>query len=201
MFICVLDFEATCTDKNEFPLDKMEIIEFPSILYKIEGTEVTYISEFHKYVKPTLFPKLTKFCTELTKITQETVDASDTFDIVYKQHLKWLYTHVTHEDTVIFATCGHWDLVTMLPRELVNKGLKINSVYRKYINIKDEFNNFYKPKEKVGSLMNMLKYLNMKFEGTLHNGFDDTKNMSKILVKMINSGHSDFKINHNKSRI
>lgn len=34
-FICVLDFEATCFENNEVARNKMEIIEFPSILYKI----------------------------------------------------------------------------------------------------------------------------------------------------------------------
>jgi inhibitor of KinA sporulation pathway (predicted exonuclease) len=52
-YLCVLDFEATCCDKDEFPRNQMEIIEFPSVLYKIENHKATLISQFHKYVKPT----------------------------------------------------------------------------------------------------------------------------------------------------
>jgi inhibitor of KinA sporulation pathway (predicted exonuclease) len=52
-YICILDFEATCFDNDEVPRNKMEIIEFPSILYKIDTSDNSYeyISEFHKYVK------------------------------------------------------------------------------------------------------------------------------------------------------
>jgi prophage antirepressor-like protein len=54
-YICVLDFEATCFQNNEVPRNKMEIIEFPSLLYKINTNTKSYelISEFHKYVRPT----------------------------------------------------------------------------------------------------------------------------------------------------
>jgi inhibitor of KinA sporulation pathway (predicted exonuclease) len=52
-FICILDFEVTCFDNDEVPRNKMGIIEFPSILYKIDtsNNSYEYISEFHKYVK------------------------------------------------------------------------------------------------------------------------------------------------------
>ena len=74
----------------------MEIIEFPSVLYKIDekNKSFEYISEFAKYVKPTIVPILTDFCTELTGIEQSTVDKADTIDIVYKQHMQWIAQHV-----------------------------------------------------------------------------------------------------------
>ena len=34
-YLCVLDFEATCW-KDSTNKEKMEIIEFPSVLYKID---------------------------------------------------------------------------------------------------------------------------------------------------------------------
>lgn len=36
--------------------------------------EAKIIDKFHHYVTPSFNPKLTKFCTELTGITQEMVD-------------------------------------------------------------------------------------------------------------------------------
>ena len=191
-YLCVLDFEATCTDKNEFSKNTMEIIEFPSMLYKVMNNDVVYVSEFRKYVKPTINPKLTEFCIELTKITQEIVDNSDTFDIVYNQHIDWIHEHVPAGERLIFATCGHWDLSTMLPRELENKKLKYNNIYNRYINIKDEFKNFYNIQ--AGSMQHMMKILKIPIIGQLHSGYDDTKNMSKVIIKMINENHNDFKI-------
>ncbi len=43
-YLCVLDFEATCCDKDEFTRKQMEIIEFPSVLYKIENHKAIYKS-------------------------------------------------------------------------------------------------------------------------------------------------------------
>lgn len=90
-YLCVLDFEATCWENSE-NVEQMEIIEFPSVLYKINETDKTVdlISEFAKYVRPTINHILTAFCTELTGITQEVVDKADTIDVVYQQHIEWL---------------------------------------------------------------------------------------------------------------
>ncbi len=94
-YLCVLDFEATCWDSGENK-DQMEIIEFPSVLYKINETKNTseFVSEFAKYVKPTTNPTLSKFCTELTGITQKQVGSADTIDKVYKAHTEWIDANV-----------------------------------------------------------------------------------------------------------
>ncbi len=62
-YIAVLDFEATCDSKDSgsgwnqsFP----EIIEFPIALINIEKNEV--IDIFHSFVRPTIQPKMTDFC-------------------------------------------------------------------------------------------------------------------------------------------
>ncbi len=193
-YLCVLDFEATCCDKDEFPRNQMEIIEFPSILYKIEKHKATFISQFHKYVRPTIHSKLTEFCKNLTGIQQETVDEAETIDIVYKEHIDWIIKNVPVDADLTFATCGYWDLKTMLPTELKNKKLKSNSIYKKYINVKDEYEFFYK--KKAYGMVGMLNNLNILVEGRVHSGIDDTKNIAKILLKLINDGHEDFKINY-----
>jgi inhibitor of KinA sporulation pathway (predicted exonuclease) len=195
-YLCVLDFEATCTDCAEFHESLMEIIEFPSILYRVDGDKVTYVDTFHRYVKPEIQQKLTKFCTELTGITQDVVDKADIFKIVYKDHIEWINRYVSVDEELIFATCGHWDLSVMLPRELLNKGLKFNHIYNKYVNIKDEFKRFYKMK--AGSMKDMMNKLKIPFDGRLHSGIDDTKNMSKVIVKMISDGHSTLSVNRVK---
>ena len=192
-YLCILDFEATCCDKEEFPRNHMEIIEFPSVLYKITGKTSEFVSEFHQYVKPTIHPVLTNFCTDLTGIQQETVDKADTIDIVYKSHIKWLNLNVKTGSNVYICTCGHWDLKTMLPHEIRNKKLSTHKYYSIYINVKDEYEYFYKRKTK--SMLDMLSHLNIKLEGRHHSGIDDTKNISKILMKIILDGHDDFKIN------
>ena len=186
-YLCVLDFEATCW-KNSANKDQMEIIEFPSVLYRIDEGEETieFISEFHCYVRPTINPILSDFCTELTGITQEMVNPAETFDIVYAKHIKWLQTNVPFGSVFLFATCGKWDLMTQLPREIKNKGLKKNKFYSKYINVKYELENFYKAK--VTSMPSMLRFLGLTLDGRHHSGKDDTRNIAKAMLKMISDG-------------
>lgn len=192
-YVCILDFEATCFENNEVPRNKMEIIEFPSLLYKVntDNNSYEFISEFHEYVKPTYKPKLTDFCKNLTGITQEIVDVSNTIDIVYNNHIKWLNTFITENDNFIIATCGAWDLKTMLPNEIYNKNLKIHKYYNRFMNVKDEFNYFYKKNAK--GMIDMLNFLKIKLTGKHHSGIDDTRNITKILLEMIKKGHHDYK--------
>lgn len=188
-YLCVLDFEATCWDTTSSKdKSQMEIIEFPSVLYKIDEvtSTQTFISEFAKYVKPTINQTLSTFCTELTGITQSVVNSAQTFIHVYREHIKWIESNVPANATLIFATCGHWDLRTQLPRELQNKKCKKHSYYLKYINVKDEFENFYRTK--AGGMTGMLDKLGLKLDGRHHSGIDDTKNIAKIAIHLINAG-------------
>lgn len=193
-YLCVLDFEATCWNDDSYKLNRQEIIEFPSVLYELNlKNEVIFISEFSKYVKPVLEPVLSDFCTELTGITQEKVNNSNIIEDVYNEHHEWLKANTPPNVDIYIITCGAWDLKTMLPKEIKNKKLPYYNVYKSYINIKDEFEYFYK--KKAGGMVGMLKYLNINLEGRHHSGIDDTRNISKILLKLISDGHTNFKVN------
>ncbi len=188
-YLCVLDFEATCWNDNSVSKEQMEIIEFPSVIYKIDeiNSTQTFVSEFAKYVKPTLNSKLSAFCTELTGIQQSTVDAAETIDKVYAQHIKWLNTNIPMGAELVFATAGKWDLLTQLPREIKNKKLKKSKLYSKVIDVKTEFEYFYQMK--AGGMTGMLDKLGMELEGRHHSGIDDTRNIAKIILHIIKSGH------------
>ena len=190
-YICVLDFEATCGG-NLKKIHDREIIQFPSILYEVTtNNKVLHISDFNEYVKPELHPILTKFCTELTGITQQTVNEADTFVNVYRRHHEWLLENVPDFDNFFFLTCGQWDLAEMLPCQVRrHPRIKLYSCYKKYCDIKKDFGKFYKIKS--GGLATMLRILQIKLEGKHHNGFDDCKNTAKIMIKMVTDCYSDF---------
>lgn len=195
-YLCVLDFEATCWNTKNPDLDKQEIIEFPSALYELnENKQLTYIGEFSKYVKPTIHPILSDFCTELTGITQEQVDSAEIIEKVYEAHHQWLISNAKPKSDIYIITCGAWDLKTMLPKEIKNKKLRYYPEYKKYINIKDEFKYFYKKKKQPRGMVEMLDELELKLDGRHHSGIDDTRNIAKILVRMVNESHTNFKIN------
>lgn len=67
-YLFVLDFEATCWDKNSYSFGKNEIIEFPAVILDVKSGLV--VDEFQKFVKPTENPILSDFCTSLTGIKQ-----------------------------------------------------------------------------------------------------------------------------------
>lgn len=95
--ILVCDFEATCASGSvHYP---HEIIEFPVVV--LDTATLRIVAEFHRYVRPVRNPKLTAFCTELTGITQEMVDAADTLPAVVEQFQQWL-------ETEIYPLCAVW---------------------------------------------------------------------------------------------
>ena len=59
----------------------------------------------------------------------------DNIKKVYAEHRNWLNSLVPKDVELIFATCGHWDLKTQLPREINNK--KQGKIYK-----------YFKPKDK-----------------------------------------------------
>ena len=76
MYFLVMDLEATCDEINgrKIKMTATEIIKFPAVL--VNTTDSTIISTFHQYIKPTICPTLSEFCTKLTGITQDIVDSS-----------------------------------------------------------------------------------------------------------------------------
>lgn len=98
--ICVVDFEATCEKENETK-DVQEIIEFPAFIVDVHKR--TIVSTFHQYVKPQVNPKLSKFCTELTGITQSVVNGAETFETVLNRFEDWFYSFLIDNGHKSFA--------------------------------------------------------------------------------------------------
>ena len=198
-YICVLDFEANCTDDTKKVGMDNEVIEFPSVLWKLENGKLTNLSEFQLFCKPKNTPILTDFCKKLTGITQDQVDAGTSFPKALKNHELWLRSNISDFDTnvqnsnVIIVTCGDWDLNVMAPKEYKNHKIDPHSVYTKYVNIKDEFTKFYNISN--SGMADMLTRLKIPLEGKHHSGIDDCRNISKILIQMFNDGYTYERFN------
>jgi inhibitor of KinA sporulation pathway (predicted exonuclease) len=70
----IVDLEATCYDKEDKTKPKNfdnEIIEIGAVKLDEKGNE---IDRFSKFLKPKNHPVISKFCNELTTITQEDID-------------------------------------------------------------------------------------------------------------------------------
>jgi inhibitor of KinA sporulation pathway (predicted exonuclease) len=179
-----VDFlEATCDEKKNF--GPQEIIEFPSVIIDTRTFQV--VSEIQLYIKPVAQPQLTKFCTELTGITQDKVNGGEPFLPSFEKYQGWLKKNELFDKKWTFLTCGDWDLLRMLPAQTKLSGVRIPKEFKSWINIKKVFSSFYN--KNAAGMAGMLNILGMKLEGRHHSGIDDCKNIARIAIVSIRSGH------------
>lgn len=194
-YYCVLDFEAVCHQadpslKRPSSNDIWEIIEFPICLLEAETN--TIIDTYHSYVRPTMKTSLNEICISITGITQDIVDNSPTFDIVWKDVQRFLAKHslIPLDDNTsslhsfTWITCGNWDLRTMLPLQLKQCGYNRPGFINNFINLKDLYMEYY-PLTRIRGMKDMLKKSNLILEGRHHSGIDDTKNIARIAQWLI----------------
>ena len=186
-YVCVLDVEATCEEHSKHYIH--EIIEFPVVVIDTApGGGV--IAEFHSYVRPTVNATLTDFCTKLTGITQEMVDASPTLAEVLSQFDEWLdekgFVYADERKDFTFAADGPWDLRFFVHGECTRKGIKKPPYFDKWCNMKQLFADHYKVRP--CKIHKMLQLQGMTFEGRLHSGIDDTRNIARICARMRDDG-------------
>ena len=167
----IIDLEATCTDKNEFPRYESEIIEIGAVLVNINNE---IIGKFSSFVRPVRNPILTDFCVELTTITQDEVNAAKTFPEVMEEFKKWM----DKQGEFIFCSWGNYDK-NQFRRCSEYHGIENYMDKHEHTNIKKAFakTNNVKPCG-LSKAMNISK---IPLEGTLHRGIDDAINMAKIM--------------------
>lgn len=171
----IIDFEATCGEKNEIPKGENEIIEFAGILFD-ENYNVLF--EFCEFVKPKRHPNLTKFCSKLTSINQKDVENAKTFLDV----LNDFKSQILNYDP-LFLSWGSYDKKLLLNDCLYNK-TEYPFLNDNHYNIKNYLFKHLGIKKEKG-LHSTLRYLKLRFEGFPHRGIDDCRNILKIL-KVIN---------------
>ncbi|VDP11308.1 unnamed protein product [Heligmosomoides polygyrus] len=216
-YLLVLDFEATCTE-NEKILPYQEIIEFPVAKLDVKSWKIS--SYFHQYVRPTVNPILTSFCTHLTGIIQdsdslntrlaresnlnrskayilqEMVDNQPTIDEALVSFDEWMRKEGVLDSKFAFVTCGDWDLGVMLPSESENKRIQIQSYFNNWINVKKSYC------EHSGSfargLRDLLRIYNLQHAGRLHSGIDDVKTICAITTAIAKEGYV-YRINGSRN--
>eukprot|EP01121_Diplochlamys_sp_Union-15-3_P009715 TRINITY_DN2656_c0_g1_i2.p1 TRINITY_DN2656_c0_g1~~TRINITY_DN2656_c0_g1_i2.p1 ORF type:complete len:495 (-),score=70.59 TRINITY_DN2656_c0_g1_i2:191-1675(-) len=198
-YVLVLDIEATCEkdDRNYYN----EIIEFPVILINLKTEKIE--AEFHRFVRPTVIPKLTEFCKDLTGITQELVECSPSFSEVLDEFKDWLIKHqlinenrgkVDHLSNVntrnfCFATDGIWDIRKFMAIEFSKlsrndpRVVLLQPFFERWINVRRLFSKEYQCAQ-LG-IAGMLSKMDLTFEGRPHSGILDARNLSTVLLKMV----------------
>ncbi|GAY55847.1 hypothetical protein CUMW_167240 [Citrus unshiu] len=84
---------------------------------------------------------------------------------------------------------GNWDLKTKVPDQCKVSQIKLPPYFMEWINLKDVFYNFYKPrKSEATGMMGMMKNRQVPMFGSHHLGIDDTKNITRVLQRMLADG-------------
>lgn len=186
--LVVLDFEATCTEEG-CP-DPQEIIELPCVVIDVATRSI--VKEWRTYVRPVHHPVLSEFCTNLTGITQEQVDAAPTFQEAFPL---WLNEILFDNGRTAYVTCGDWDLKTMLPAQVaLCPDLSIPEPLTRWTNIKKvatKFVNKGKPKKErlhMNCMPVMLDQFGLTLEGRHHSGLDDSRNIARICIALLEQG-------------
>ena len=186
-YFVVVDFEATCEEKNT-PDYPHEIIEFPGVI--VDGNTGEMVDTWQKYCRPTINTTLSEFCTTLTGIRQETVDTAETFPSVLRQFNNWLDSHsLGAEHTFALVTDGPFDVGRFLKLSCDQHCLEIPVWARKWVNLRKGFANFYRwtsgsqNQPKLPGLQTMLSRLDLEFIGSPHCGLDDARNIARVVSR------------------
>lgn len=183
MYLGILDFEANCI--KDSVIKPQEIIEVPVVVYDCVSKSIVKELEFHLYCKPKV--DITPFCTQLTGITQDMVKNAPSFKLVYKYLQKWYYKNGWNKENFVWVTCGDWDFGTALPNQASYSGIKLNSIFKEWTNIKVVFKKLLG--YKAGSMPEMLSNLGLELQGRHHSGIDDARNIAKCAVVLDDLAH------------
>ncbi|KAL0965696.1 hypothetical protein UPYG_G00284560 [Umbra pygmaea] len=185
-YICVVDFEATCEQDNP-PDFTHEIIEFPMVLFNTHTLEIE--DSFQEYVRPEVNPDLSEFCIKLTGITQKMVDDADPFPDVLKRVVLWLQgKELGTKYKYAILTDGSWDMSKFMNTQCHLSRLRYPQFAKKWINIKKLYGNFYKVPRTQTKLSSMLEKLGLQYEGRPHSGLDDSRNIARVALRMLQDG-------------
>ena len=172
--LTVIDVEATCWDKKEEGQIN-EIIEI-GMAQIVNGK----IEKLEPIIVQPHFSKVSEFCTSLTKITQEMVDAGELPKTAYPKMEKSFLGNT-------WASYGKYDL------NMINKMADLYKISitlpPHHINVRELFaNKILKssdPAKAPSNPKDAMDQLGMAFEGQNHRGSDDAFNVSRLYLALV----------------
>lgn len=165
----VVDLEATCDDRHAIPRDETEIIEIGAVL--VDGATLQPLDEYQTFVRPTIHPRLTAFCTKLTTIVQADVDGAPLFPEVAP-------ALAAFGAGALFCSWGNYDK-TQLARDAQRHGIA-SPLGPDHLNIKQAFADRRGLRKGTGTY-EALALIGLTPDGTHHRGIDDARNIARLL--------------------
>ena len=176
----VFDLEATCWENR--PQDvPQEIIEIGA--YRINGmAEVE--APFQAFVRPLRYPHLSYFCQQLTGIAQRDIDRADDFGTVCEDFLEFIGYY--DDEDFLLCSWGNFDK-RQLRKDCLLHGIDPDWTDR-HINLKEQFariRNLSKP----CNLERSVTLSGYEWEGRLHRGIDDARNLTRVFLAHFDDWH------------
>ncbi|XP_033630897.1 ERI1 exoribonuclease 2-like isoform X2 [Asterias rubens] len=170
-------------------------VEFPAVLLNTSTGSVE--SEFHTYVLPEENTQLSEFCTELTGITQDQVEAGIPLRFCLSRFSRWLKKNEEEKNIVYnceeegkkrctFVTWSDWDLSVCLHYECRRKQLQKPHALTSWIDLRATYRKFYE--RKPNGLHGALQDVGIEFHGRQHSGLDDARNTASLAWRMMCDG-------------
>ncbi|MHD0645048.1 3'-5' exonuclease [Pseudomonas aeruginosa] len=176
-----LDLEATCDRGNTLPREESEIIEIGAVLVDPAGN---VLRSFSTYVKPVVHRQITDFCTELTGITQENVDAAPVFAQAIAMFKQW-FDGLAQEGLEV----GAWGSWGAYDRRQFQRNADLLGIEEKpficdvrYFNLKDEYGSRHNyPGKRYPGLKRAVEAEELTFEGKHHTALADATMAGKLV--------------------
>ena len=169
----IYDLEATCW-RSPKPR-QVEIIEIGAVRV---NDDLEIVDEFCEFILPVIHPKIDKFCTKLTSITQEDVEDADHFDVVIKRFEDWM--DCASARTALFSW-GEFDHRQFVVDARLHN-LKLD--WLKYWACLQRHYSIYKGAKNQIGLKNAMIHEGLEFNGTQHRAIADARNMAELFIKV-----------------
>ncbi len=149
----------------------MEIIEIGAV--EMDGAQYFPIADFAQFVRPTMRPELTDFCRELTTIKQSQIDRAPTFPDALDAFAAWL-----GDQPFKMCSWGDFDF-ELMAAECARHQVRLPDGFLGHLNLKDLYSRAFGTKPSIG-LKQAMQKLGISFEGTMHRGLDDARNIASV---------------------
>ncbi len=173
--ICI-DIECTCWEHDkEKPInEETDIIEVGIAILNLKSLR---IEENEGIIVKPARSKISKFCTQLTTLTQGQVDRGIDFSSACS-----LLRNKYDAKEFTFLSWGDYDR-QQFERQCRDQCIEY-PLGKRHLNLKNTFAVMYGLDKEV-NVPTAMDHLNMPFSGTLHRGVDDIRNIANIYIHML----------------
>ncbi|NLO10248.1 MAG: exonuclease domain-containing protein [Clostridiales bacterium] len=166
--------------KPEFPEKKgkypFEIIQLGAVKLDVDFNRV---GTFSRLVKPSIYSRISEFVTELTGITNDSLDSEQTFSQVYKEFLEFV-----NEPEIVLCVWGMTDMKELIRNAVYHK-LDEKLLPNRYINIQPQASvHLGMPKKKPLGLKYCVEALEIEVSYLFHDALNDALYTAEVFKKV-----------------